>query len=182
MIEMDRAEKVISDRACPPLPASLGRGESWPVAWHAIDDFAAVLFVQASQHIPRWARQRFDLLVAQLVAQPGGPFACDNFGGIGPGSSYDPFATPPRAADGLVEAGTAMRIETDDHGEAVSHWAVGWGRAGAGVTFVDLRTDTASVRVPINSAAGYFIAVAEGHDPTLVAGVEGVADEAETTP
>ena len=179
MIEMDRAEKVISDRALPPLPASLARGESWPVAWHAIDDFAAVLFVQASTRIARLVRPRFDLLVAQLVAERAGQFVCDNVGGIGPGSSYDPFATPPRAADGLVEAETAMRIETDDHGEPVSHRALGWGRAGAGVTVVDLRTDMASVRVPINSAAGYFIAVADGQDPSL--GV-GTADEAETTP
>ena len=179
MMEMDCAEKVISDRALPPLPASLARGESWPVAWHAIEDFAAVLFVQASSRIARWVRPRFDLLVAQLVAEPDGGFVCDNVGGIGPGSSEDPFAAPPRAADGLVEAGTAMRIETDDHGERVPRWALGWGRAGAGVAFVDLRTDVASVRVPIISAGGYFIAVAEGQDPTLAAGVE---DEAETTP
>ncbi len=179
MIEMDRAEKVISDRALPPLPSSLARGESWPVAWHAIEDFAAVLFVQASSRIARWVRPRFDLLVAQLVAEPAGRFTCDNVGGTGPGSSYDPFAPPPRAADGLVETGTAMRIETDDHGEPVSHRALGWGRAGAGVTFVDLRTDVASVRVPTSSTAAYFIAVAEGQDPSLVVGT---ADEAETTP
>lgn len=179
MFEMDRAEKVINDRALPPLPASLARGESWPVAWHATEDFAAVLFVQASSRIARLVRPRFDLLVAQLVAEPDGPFVCDNVGGIGPGSSYKPFTPPPRAADGLTEAGTAMRIETDDHGEPASHRALGWGRAGAGVTFVDLRTDVASVRVPISSAEGYFIAVAEGQDPTLAVGI---ADESETTP
>ena len=45
------------------------------------------------------------------------------------------------------------------------------------MTCVDLRADVESVRAPISSAAGYFIAVAQGRDPTLVMGA---ADEAGT--
>jgi hypothetical protein len=180
MLEMVRAEQVMRDRALPPPPASLARGESWPVAWHELRGFAAVLLVQRSPYFSRWRRPRFDLLVAELVSEEGGPFICDSVGGSGPGLRYDPFAPSPRLSNGTIDGETATRVETDESGEPVSQHALGWGRAGAGVTFVELRTDVESVRVPAISAGGYFIAVATGQDPSLV--VHAATDDAEATP
>ena len=77
MDEMAVAERVLRDQALPPHPAQLTCGQSWPVAWHQIDGFAEVLFVQRSPYIARCRRPRFDLLVAQLAAEGTGPFVCE---------------------------------------------------------------------------------------------------------
>jgi hypothetical protein len=164
--EFDVAERVVRDGVLPRPPASLAHGQSWPVAWHQIDGFAAVLFVQRSPYVSRWRRPRFDLLVAELASEGGGLFVCDSVGGKGPGSRHAPFAAPPPVADGLLEGGTATRVTTRDCGEPLSRHALGWGRAGSGVTAVELRTDVASTRVAVD-AAGYFTVVATGRDPRL---------------
>lgn len=84
--EFDVAERVVRNGALPRPPSSLAPGQSWPVAWHQIDGFAAVLLVKRSPYVSCWRRPRFDLLVAELASEGGGPFVCDSVGGKGPGS------------------------------------------------------------------------------------------------
>jgi hypothetical protein len=180
MDEFEVAERVVRRGSLPPWPEALARGQSWPVAWHHDDRVGAVLFVQHSAHVSRWLRPRFDLLIAELTAEDDGPFLCDSVGGIGPGPPDDPFGPPPVVTDGLVEAGTAERVTSSDDGELPTHHAVGYGRAGSGIAAVELRTDLASVRVPVVATGGYFVLVAIGSDPELVA--HGTSDEGGTAP
>ena len=167
MDEMDAAERVVADRSLPPRPARLARGRSWPVAWHQVDGFAVVLFVQRSAVVARWRRPRFDLLVAELDADDGGPWVCGSATAVGPGLRDDPF-TPAPGVDGLLDGGTAVRVVAGDDGGPARQHAFGWGRAGARVGFVELRTQVESVRIPVIDDAGYFAVIAQGGDPSLL--------------
>jgi hypothetical protein len=51
MIEMDRAEQVMRDRVVAPPPASLARGESWPVAWHEVEGGPSLPGLGARQRV-----------------------------------------------------------------------------------------------------------------------------------
>jgi hypothetical protein len=178
--EFGVAERVVRDGSLPAWPTASARGQSWPVAWHHDQSSAAVLFVQHSARLPRWRRPRFDLLIAELTAENAGPFLCDSVSGIGPGSA-DPFGPPPTAgAEGLLECQTAERVTISDEDEPETRHALGWGRAASGVGAVELRTDLGSVRVPVIATGGYFVLVAAGSHPVLVA--HATSDGDRTTP
>jgi hypothetical protein len=179
MDEFDVAERVVRERSLPSRPAALARGQSWPVAWHRSGRCAAVLFVEHSARVPRWRRSQFDLLLAELAAEDGSAFTCDSVGAIGPGSLGDPFAPPPAVSDGLVDGGTAERVEISDDGEPTRRHVLAWGRAGSGTSAVELRTVLESVRVPVVETVGYFVMVAIGSDPELV--LHATSDDAGTT-
>jgi hypothetical protein len=166
--EFGVAERVVRDGSLPAWPAKLARGESWPVAWHRDGDVAAVLFVHHSTRVPRWRGPRFDLLLAELSAEDGGPFACSSVGGMGPGPADDPFGPAPNVTDGLVEGGTAEQVTDSEDGEPPARRAFGWGRTGAAIHAVELRTDLRSARVPVTAPGGYFVVVAAGGAPTIV--------------
>jgi hypothetical protein len=178
--EFGVAERVVRDGSFPAWPTSLARGQSWPVAWHHDNRVAAVLFIQHSARVFRWRRPRFDLLVAELTAEDAGPFLCESVTGIGPGSSDDPFGPSPAMADRLVESQTAERVTVSDEGGPARRNALGWGRAGSGVQAVELRTDLGSTRVPVSAPGGYFVIVAAGSDPVLVA--HATSDDDRSTP
>jgi hypothetical protein len=56
---------------------------------------------------------------------------------------------------------------TSEDGTLESEHALAWGRAGPGVTVVELRTDHETVSGPAVSSAGYFMLVAAGRDPSI---------------
>jgi hypothetical protein len=167
-------------RALPAWPATLARGESWPLSWHRDGDAAAVLFVRHSARVPRWRRPRFDLLLADLFAEDGGQFACSSVDGMGPGLADDPFGPPPAVTDGFVEGGTAERVTVSEAGGPPTRHAVGWGRSGTAIRAVELRTDVSSVRVPVTAPGGYFVVVAPGGAPVIV--LHATTGEVGTTP
>ena len=127
-----------------------------------------VLFVQRSAVVARWRRPRFDLLVAELDADRGGRWVCGSATAVGPGIRDGPFAPSPAGADGLLDGGTAMRVVAGEDGGPARQHAFGWGRAGARVGFVELRTQVESVRIPLVDDAGYFAVIAQGGDPALL--------------